>query len=88
MNPEAMLHCSDTEVGLNFQKEKGTRKINVSRPIHLHEGGRGNMQEVQIQSVRPAQQRSHLNFQGLDKLGIKKINVQRKAQASFIDSQN
>jgi hypothetical protein len=40
MNPEAMLHCSDTEVGLNFQKEKGTSKINVSRPIHLHEGGK------------------------------------------------
>jgi hypothetical protein len=30
-------------------------------------------------AVKPAQRRSYLNFQALDKLGIKEINVQRKA---------
>jgi hypothetical protein len=52
-------------------------------------------------AVKPAQRRSYLNFQALDKLGIKEINVQRKAPdlslthrcnhkkstRSFIDSQ-
>ena len=43
------------------------------------------MQEAQ--AVRSAQHKSYLNFQALDKLGIKEINVQRKAPASFIDYQ-
>ena len=61
------------------------QEVQAVRPAqgvdHIHE------EETCRRCSKVSTKQIYLNFQALDKLGIKEINVQRKAPASFIDSQ-